>query len=104
MFICTQFIDQLPVGLLAQLVERCTGIAEVMGSWVFGAKICTDIYPANSFPRVCELRGTDNVQGQISEQVVVLLILHVLQRARKSAYERLTVYSVGCLLLSSTTS
>ena len=32
MFIYTQFIDQLPVGLLAQLVERCTGIAEVMGS------------------------------------------------------------------------
>ena len=30
--ICTQFINQLPVGLLAQLVERCTGIAEVMGS------------------------------------------------------------------------
>ena len=31
---------QLPVGLLAQLVERCTGIAEVMGSnpvqaWIF---------------------------------------------------------------------
>ena len=24
--------NQLPVGLLAQLVERCTGIAEVMGS------------------------------------------------------------------------
>ena len=24
--------DQLPVGLLAQLVEHCTGIAEVMGS------------------------------------------------------------------------
>ena len=24
--------DPLPVGLLAQLVERCTGIAEVMGS------------------------------------------------------------------------
>ena len=24
--------DQLPVGLLAQLVECCTGIAEVMGS------------------------------------------------------------------------
>ena len=40
MFICTQFIDQLTVGLLAQLVERCTGIAEVMGSnpvraWIF---------------------------------------------------------------------
>ena len=32
MFICTQFFDQLPVGLLAQLVERCNGIAEVMGS------------------------------------------------------------------------
>ena len=28
----TQHIDQLPVGLLAQLVERCIGIAEVMGS------------------------------------------------------------------------
>ena len=28
----TQHIDQLPVGLLAQLVESCTGIAEVMGS------------------------------------------------------------------------
>ena len=40
MFIWTQFIDQLPVGLLAQLVEHCTGIAEVMGSnpvraWIF---------------------------------------------------------------------
>ena len=33
MFIWTQFIDQLPVGLLAQLVERCTGIAEVMGNF-----------------------------------------------------------------------
>ena len=32
MFIWTQFIDQLAVGLLAQLVERCTGIAKVMGS------------------------------------------------------------------------
>ena len=27
-----EHIDQLPVGMLAQLVERCTGIAEVMGS------------------------------------------------------------------------
>ena len=24
--------DQLPVGLIAQLVEHCTGIVEVMGS------------------------------------------------------------------------
>ena len=53
--------------------------------------------------RECELRGTDNVQRQISEQAVVLLILHVLQRARKNVYEQLTVYSVGCLLLSRTT-
>ena len=30
MFIWTQFIDQLPVGLLAQLVERCTGIFQVL--------------------------------------------------------------------------
>ena len=27
-----QLIDQLPVGLLAQLLERCTSIAGVMGS------------------------------------------------------------------------
>ena len=32
--------DQLPVGLIGQLVEHCTGIAEVMGSnavqaWIF---------------------------------------------------------------------
>ena len=39
MFICTQFINQLPVGLLAQLVERCTGMAEVMGSNPVRAKI-----------------------------------------------------------------
>ena len=31
-FIWNQHTDQLPVGLLAQLVEDCTGIAEVMGS------------------------------------------------------------------------
>ena len=39
-FIWNQHSDQLPVGLLAQLVEHCTGIAEVMGSnpvqaWIF---------------------------------------------------------------------
>ena len=33
-------LDQLPVGSLAQLIERCTGVAEVMGSnpvraWIF---------------------------------------------------------------------
>ena len=38
--IWNQHNDQLSVGLLAQLVERCTGIAEVMGSnpvqaWIF---------------------------------------------------------------------
>ena len=31
-FIWNQRYDQLPIGLLAQLVERCTGIAEVMDS------------------------------------------------------------------------
>ena len=30
--IWTQHIDQLPVDLLAQLLEHCTGIVEVMGS------------------------------------------------------------------------
>ena len=39
-FIWNQHNDQFPVGLLAQLVEHCTGIAEVMGSnpvqaWIF---------------------------------------------------------------------
>ena len=39
-FITDQNNDQLPVGLLVQLVKRCTGIAEVMGSnslqtWIF---------------------------------------------------------------------
>ena len=29
---CEKKYDQLPVGLIAQLVEHCTGIAEVMGS------------------------------------------------------------------------
>ena len=43
MFICTQFIDQFPVGLLAQLVERCTGIAEVMGSNFSSVFSCEDL-------------------------------------------------------------
>ena len=35
-----QHSDQLPVGLLAQLIEHCTGITEVMGwnpeqAWIF---------------------------------------------------------------------
>ena len=39
-FIWNQHNDQLPVGLLAQLVEHCTGITEIMGSnpvqvWIF---------------------------------------------------------------------
>ena len=39
-FITNQQNDQLPVGLLAQLVEHCMGMAEVMGSnpvqaWLF---------------------------------------------------------------------
>ena len=31
-FIWNQHSDQLPLGLLAELIEHCTGIAEVMGS------------------------------------------------------------------------
>ena len=39
-FLTNQHNDQLPVGLLAQLIEHCIGIAEVMGSnpvqaWIF---------------------------------------------------------------------
>ena len=48
-FIWNQHIDQLPVGLLAQLVEHCTGIAEVMGSnpvqaWIFSGLLFTTIW------------------------------------------------------------
>ena len=32
-YITNSHNDQLPVGLAAQLVEHCTGIAEVMGSY-----------------------------------------------------------------------
>ena len=32
LYITNSHNDQLPVGLIAQLVEHCTGIAEVMGS------------------------------------------------------------------------
>ena len=32
--------DQFPVGLIAQLVEHCTGIAEVMGSISIQAQNC----------------------------------------------------------------
>ena len=39
-FIWNQHSDQFPVGLLAQLLEHCTSITEVMGSnpiqaWIF---------------------------------------------------------------------
>ena len=42
--VITHRVDHLPIGLLAQLVERCTGIAEVMGSnpvrtWIFSGLI-----------------------------------------------------------------
>ena len=45
-FIWIQHNDQLPVGLLAQLVEHCTSITEVMGSnsiwaWIFSGLILT---------------------------------------------------------------
>ena len=45
-FIWNQNSDQLPVGLLAQLVELCTGIAEVRGSnpvqaWIFSGLLFT---------------------------------------------------------------
>ena len=33
-FIWKQHNDRLLIGLLAQLVEHCTGIVEVMGSWI----------------------------------------------------------------------
>lgn len=34
--------DQLPLGLIAQLVEHCTGVTEVMGSIPFQAWIFSD--------------------------------------------------------------
>ena len=48
-FIWDQHNEQLPVGLSAQLIERCTGIAEVIGSnpvqaWIFSGLIFTTAY------------------------------------------------------------
>ena len=40
--------DQLPVGLLAQLIERCTGTAEVMGSNPIRALIFSGLIPTTS--------------------------------------------------------
>ena len=56
MFIWTQFIDQLPVGLLAQLVERCTGIVEVMGSNPYGPEFFQVLFTTTRFSSVlsCE--------------------------------------------------
>ena len=38
------YIDQLPVGLLAPMVERCTGIVEVMGSNPDGPEFFSSSY------------------------------------------------------------
>ena len=56
-FIVNQHNDKLPIGLLAQLVERCIGVAEVMGSnqveaWKF------------SLLREEELNGVMNFYGK----------------------------------------
>ena len=63
-FIWNQHNDQLSVGLLAQLVEHCTGIAKVMGSnpvraWIFfrpyfhycssSAHYCEDHFHSNNY-------------------------------------------------------
>ena len=70
-FIRNQFNDLLPVGLLAELVERCTGIAEVKGSnpvqaWFFfrfsfrNCKSCVfncdDLHSYNSSLRSSHIR------------------------------------------------
>lgn len=38
------YIDQLPVSLLAQMVERCTGIVEIMGSNPDGPEFFSSSY------------------------------------------------------------
>ena len=70
-FIWNQHSDQLPVGLLAQLVEHCTGITKVMGSnpehaWIF-FRPSFHYYLSNV--HYCEdrfhIHGTDNVEGSV---------------------------------------
>ena len=50
--------DQLPVGWLAQLVEHCTGIAEVMGSYPIHAGL-------NFFQALFSLVAFNDVSGGI---------------------------------------
>ena len=57
-YIWNQHNSQLPVGLLAQLVERCTGITEVMRSnpveaWIFSRPY---FHYCSSSVRYCEDR------------------------------------------------
>ena len=49
-FIWNQHNDQLAVGLLAQLVEHCTGIAEVMGSNPVLRRSAVKIYDFHMLP------------------------------------------------------
>ena len=70
-FIWNQHSDQLPVGLLAQLVERCTGIAKVMGSNPVQARIFfrPSFHYYLSSVQTCEdrfhIHGTDNDEDSV---------------------------------------
>ena len=90
MFIWTQFIYQLPVGLLAQLVERCTGIAEVMGSYPVRAwNFFQVLFTATRFSSVlsCE------------DLLISYFYLLCLSRPRPQLFEGWIRLSVGSLSL-----
>ena len=54
-FITNQFNDQLPVGLLAQLVEHCTGIAQAF----FSQPQKLRIYNCNDHPSFNSIHDRD---------------------------------------------
>ena len=83
-FIWNQHSDQLPLGLLALLIEQCTGIAEVMGSSPVRAffslllKYCLLLRRSLSYSKITSKqigRGTNCSSLSVSS----LEILHSLQ-------------------------
>ena len=81
-FITNSQHDQLPVGLIAQLVEHCTGIAEVMGSnsvqaWIFFRLSFRNCFSCVVIARIFLLFDISSaIQIYVSYIYIHLFILH----------------------------